>query len=327
MGESVEFFAVLSEAEWDAQLSGWRCSALALPGANVTILVNGFKQDQARFDINRNLRIIRWLGTPEDRPTTKSGSSTIAVVTLTKRLTSMSVPVAVAIIGAISTLGSAAITARLAHGPSAPVSSEVVSPAAGSNARVNSDSSFTSTKASLAREAGQLVGTSTNSLSTTTNPVDTRGGESAVEVMSSGALSTSPTHADNATVKRLGAVERGGIQIDFYGCYRSGGNIRCAITLTNTREEREIELLAGSLHTRVCRAIDNAGRDRRATLVDIGGKEGSTVKVDVPNNVPLRGEVIFEDLAGTQSLSVIQVVFKYRLDVYAAEFRNVSLAA
>lgn len=115
MSDNVEFATFLSEHDWDTALAGWRCSAVGIPGASASLLVNGVKQDPERFAIMRSLRVIRWLGAADERPTLRDGSrpSVVAVVTLTKTLTPVSVPVIVALIGLAGTIGSAVITANL----------------------------------------------------------------------------------------------------------------------------------------------------------------------------------------------------------------------
>lgn len=69
MPDAVEFIAELSETDWDTHLSGWRCSALAIPGAEVTLVVNGIAQDPDLVKSKPHLRVIRWLGNPDERPT------------------------------------------------------------------------------------------------------------------------------------------------------------------------------------------------------------------------------------------------------------------
>lgn len=113
MAEPVEFVATLSESDWEPHLGGWRCSALAIPGAEVSIIVDGVTQSPDRFAINPHLRIIRWLGSPSDRPTSAANRSIVAVIKLTKRLTPLSVPIIVAVIGALATLAAALITSGI----------------------------------------------------------------------------------------------------------------------------------------------------------------------------------------------------------------------
>ena len=112
MAETVDFTTSLTEADWDAQLGGWRCSALAVPGAAVmSVRLAGAPQNMQRFVQNSGLRVVQWVGDPDERPRTSADTPLTVVVTLTKRLTPLSTPVAVAIIGALATIAASAIPA------------------------------------------------------------------------------------------------------------------------------------------------------------------------------------------------------------------------
>lgn len=115
MPDAVEFITPISERDWDASVGGWRCSALALPGSQAAVFVNGAKLDDTRVSTTHALRIIRWTGTASDRPTLNPDNSVAVLITLTKKLTSITVPIVVAIIGALATVVSTVITAVAAQ--------------------------------------------------------------------------------------------------------------------------------------------------------------------------------------------------------------------
>ncbi len=77
----IVFAARLTEADWDETLRGWRCPALAVPGAIVEALyVEGNKADTAKYEVLREHHVIRW--TPSDQPQRVTAS-----ITLTEELT------------------------------------------------------------------------------------------------------------------------------------------------------------------------------------------------------------------------------------------------
>jgi hypothetical protein len=77
----IAFAARLTEADWDETLRGWRCPALAVPGAVIDALfVDGNRTDSAKYEVLQDHAIIRW--TPTDQPQRVTAS-----VRLTKELT------------------------------------------------------------------------------------------------------------------------------------------------------------------------------------------------------------------------------------------------
>jgi hypothetical protein len=77
----IAFANRLTEADWDETLRGWRCPALAVPGAVVDALfVDGNRTDSARYEVLPEHSIIRW--TPIDQPQRVTAS-----IRLTKELT------------------------------------------------------------------------------------------------------------------------------------------------------------------------------------------------------------------------------------------------
>jgi hypothetical protein len=77
----IAFANRLTEADWDETLRGWRCPALAVPGAVVDALyVDGNRTDSAKYEVLPEHSIIRW--TPTDQPQRVTAS-----IRLTKELT------------------------------------------------------------------------------------------------------------------------------------------------------------------------------------------------------------------------------------------------
>ncbi len=75
----------LTKKEWDDQLRGWSCSALKIPGADVTeIFSEGERVNKDLYQIDLNNEIIRWpLGEPPETIT--------VIITLTRNLTTQEV--------------------------------------------------------------------------------------------------------------------------------------------------------------------------------------------------------------------------------------------
>lgn len=77
----IAFKTRLTEADWAAALRGWRCSALAIPGAVVEALyVEGERVDKTKLETLSQHRMIRWI--VGDRP-----PRAILSIALTEELT------------------------------------------------------------------------------------------------------------------------------------------------------------------------------------------------------------------------------------------------
>lgn len=60
--QPIVFTASVTEKDWDRELSGWRCSALKIPGAQVdALLISGSRADISWFEVNYELNIVRWV--------------------------------------------------------------------------------------------------------------------------------------------------------------------------------------------------------------------------------------------------------------------------
>lgn len=69
MSEEIAFRIRLGNAEWDLDIRGWRCAALAIPSAEVgELTINSTPQHPNLFEVNKNERTVRWKGSqiPED---------------------------------------------------------------------------------------------------------------------------------------------------------------------------------------------------------------------------------------------------------------------
>jgi hypothetical protein len=76
----IAFNIRLAEADWEDSMSGWRCPALNVPGAEVEdVYVEGARADRAKYEVLPNHSIIRWI--PGDRPPRATAS-----IKLTKAL-------------------------------------------------------------------------------------------------------------------------------------------------------------------------------------------------------------------------------------------------
>jgi hypothetical protein len=76
----IAFNIRLAEADWEDTMSGWRCSALNVPGAEVEdVYVEGARVDRAKYEVLPSHSIIRWI--PGDRPPRATAS-----IKLTKAL-------------------------------------------------------------------------------------------------------------------------------------------------------------------------------------------------------------------------------------------------
>jgi len=58
----VVFATTLTERDWDMELSGWRCTALKIPGAQIDgAFVGGERVDPAWLEVKYELDLIRWI--------------------------------------------------------------------------------------------------------------------------------------------------------------------------------------------------------------------------------------------------------------------------
>lgn len=59
----MDFTVTLSEDDWDLLKGGWRCPALQLPESEISgIYINGSLSDSKKYEINKELHLIRWSG-------------------------------------------------------------------------------------------------------------------------------------------------------------------------------------------------------------------------------------------------------------------------
>lgn len=71
------FHVRLGDADWDDTMSGWRCSALNVPGAKVEdVYVEGTKIDTAKYEVRESEGIIRWAA--GNRPTRATASISLS---------------------------------------------------------------------------------------------------------------------------------------------------------------------------------------------------------------------------------------------------------
>jgi hypothetical protein len=76
----IAFNIRLAEADWEDTMSGWRCPALNVPGAEVEdVYVEGARVDRAKYEVLPTHSIIRWI--PGNRPPRATAS-----IKLTKTL-------------------------------------------------------------------------------------------------------------------------------------------------------------------------------------------------------------------------------------------------
>lgn len=60
---SIHFTTTVSENDWDARFSGWRCPALEIPSASIKdVFIGGTKQDTAIMEVDHKLKILIWKG-------------------------------------------------------------------------------------------------------------------------------------------------------------------------------------------------------------------------------------------------------------------------
>jgi len=61
IGIEMDFTVTLGEDDWDPLKGGWRCPALQIPESEVSgIYVNGSLSDSKKYEINKDLHLIRW---------------------------------------------------------------------------------------------------------------------------------------------------------------------------------------------------------------------------------------------------------------------------
>jgi hypothetical protein len=81
----IVFTVAVSQNDWDAELGGWRCSALRIPGAEVdNVFVEGTSMDKTRYFVWREYEMIRWTSKPEPKTATISIKLTEALSTKKK---------------------------------------------------------------------------------------------------------------------------------------------------------------------------------------------------------------------------------------------------
>jgi hypothetical protein len=105
------FTVSVSRTDWDAGLGGWRCPALAIPGAKVEAVYDkGKKVDDAWYEVLADLRVLRWAR--EERPERLTISISLTEELSTQAETSRWKKLAV-VLPALATVLSALITAEI----------------------------------------------------------------------------------------------------------------------------------------------------------------------------------------------------------------------
>ncbi len=106
------FTVRLGASEWDEHLGGWRCTALDLPGARVESLHrDGATIDPKNYSVDLKHSLVRWTQAQAPQELLASISITKELVPATWKQRALYVPIIVAIIGALSTLFAANISA------------------------------------------------------------------------------------------------------------------------------------------------------------------------------------------------------------------------
>ena len=81
--DAITFTTTLSVADWDANLSGWRCSVLRIPGAEITSLyTSSGVVDRSDYEIIKDVQVVRW------RHDQQPPANVILSITLTQELAS-----------------------------------------------------------------------------------------------------------------------------------------------------------------------------------------------------------------------------------------------
>ncbi|MDQ3803192.1 MAG: hypothetical protein M3416_04990 [Acidobacteriota bacterium] len=59
--QAIAFTTTLTKRDWDADVSGWRCPALKIPGAKVvSVFVSGERADSSWYEADYELNVVRW---------------------------------------------------------------------------------------------------------------------------------------------------------------------------------------------------------------------------------------------------------------------------
>lgn len=102
---SIVFTIAVSQNDWDAELGGWRCSALRIPGAEVdNVFVEGTSMDRTRYSVWREHGMIRWTSKPEPKTATISIKLTEALSTKKKTIFWMKVAALAPVLAALITV-------------------------------------------------------------------------------------------------------------------------------------------------------------------------------------------------------------------------------
>ncbi len=113
----IAFPVVLRDEDWDAELSGWRCPALRIPGAVFAELcVDGKAASSDDYEADEPSRMVKWTG--DDRPAQAMGT-----IRLGRRL---STPVTTALITAATSLVVAFTSAFGAYVAKEPPAGEIL---------------------------------------------------------------------------------------------------------------------------------------------------------------------------------------------------------
>jgi PEGA domain len=115
-------------------------------------------------------------------------------------------------------------------------------------------------------------------------------------------------------------------------CTRTGTDVTCALTITDGREDGQMELHSGSWWgTHSARMVDNLGAEYTAKSIQVGNKSsvghGDSVTPSFSSGVPMRAQVVFEDVStDATSVSLLEIPCSFqRGPEFKAQIRNIPL--
>jgi hypothetical protein len=135
------------------------------------------------------------------------------------------------------------------------------------------------------------------------------------------------TESRGAQLPTSATAEESGYSFILHGCDRSGSSVTCDLTIENKRDERSLEMSRPRV-TPASRLVDDLGNEVVAGNKSLGRSVGSSVRLSMPKQVPIKASVNFDGVspdAKVLRLFEVGCVTGPDYKQFAIQFRNVQL--
>ena len=119
-----------------------------------------------------------------------------------------------------------------------------------------------------------------------------------------------------------------GFQFELHKCTRTGTNVTCTMTITNSGTTRDLRLHARPDLIYNSRALDDQGNQLQSDGAILAGISEGLPRMDLPPRVPVKASIRFRDVPPeVKRFAVLHLGFEIEISDRSIEFRDVEIAA